>query len=120
MATKHSKGPWEIQELLDHEGGNPTYRITAESTLFLNVTECADGYVPGQNEANARLIAAAPDLLAEVERAHEGVSAQIDDMRCDAGNWDGGSSDSCDHCHAIRYRDRLAALISKATGGGPP
>lgn len=61
---EHSRGPWHLQKLPREDDGEAAYRITAESTLHLYITPCADGYVPGANEANARLIAAAPDLLA--------------------------------------------------------
>ncbi len=39
--------------------------------MFLDVIECPDGYVPGQNKANAHLIAAAPELLAMLKRVRE-------------------------------------------------
>lgn len=70
--SKHTPGPWTLTEIPDHEGGNPAYRIEGESTLFLTVAECSDGYIPGQNEANAHLIAAAPDLLAAHEPEADG------------------------------------------------
>lgn len=119
MKATHSNGPWEMTEILDHEGGPPVYRVQAKSTLFLTVAPCADGYVPGENEANARLIASAPALLEEVERLYEDILAQVDDMVCDAGDHDGGSADSCEHCRAVADRDRIKALIIKATGGPP-
>lgn len=61
----HSPGPWELTELACGNDGEvePSFRIEAASTLFLTVSPCADGFQFGQNEANARLIAAAPDLL---------------------------------------------------------
>lgn len=69
--SEYTEGPWELTEHEDREGGNPWYRITGESTLFLEVVECSDGYVPGQNKANAHLIAAAPELLAMLLRVRE-------------------------------------------------
>ena len=53
-------GPMGTDHLKGHE---PWFWVSAESTLHLRVHACPDGYVIGQNEANARLIAAAPDLL---------------------------------------------------------
>jgi hypothetical protein len=35
---------------------------------------------------------------------------------CDAGNWDGGSADTCEHCQTRRDLARLNALIAKTTG----
>ena len=67
--AKHTPGPWKLTELPWECDGQsePIYRVDGESTLFLSVAPCSDGYVPGQNEANAHLIAAAPDLLAACE-----------------------------------------------------
>jgi hypothetical protein len=45
------------------EGREPWFWVSADRTLHLQVAACPDGYVAGENEANARLIAAAPDLL---------------------------------------------------------
>lgn len=48
----------------DHlHGDEPWFWVSAERTLHLRVAACPDGFVVGENEANARLIAAAPDLL---------------------------------------------------------
>jgi hypothetical protein len=57
MGTEHLKGrePW--------------FWVSAEATLHLQVVACPDGFVIGQNEANARLIAAAPELLEELRVA---------------------------------------------------
>ena len=63
MNAKHSAGPWELTRWPEDDD-EPRFRISAESTLHLDIHACADGYVPGQNEANALLIAAAPCLLA--------------------------------------------------------
>jgi hypothetical protein len=70
FAPKHTPGPWTLTELpLSNDGDlEPSFRIEGETTLFLTVSPCSDGYRPGENEANARLIAAAPDLLAVLER----------------------------------------------------
>ena len=78
--SQHTPGPWELKEFEDTEGGNPWYRIEGKSTLHLEVVECSDGYVPGQNKANARLIAAAPDMLAmlkELEWSRVGHRCEI-------------------------------------------
>lgn len=73
--TSHTPGPWEIQELPCEDGETePSYRVSGESTLFLTISPCADGYVPGQNEANAYLIKAAPDLLEALHDARKTLS----------------------------------------------
>ena len=70
----HTPGPWKMRRLpIDPCNETECFRIEGKGpTLFLHVTPCADGFIEGQNEANARLIAAAPCLLEackEYERA---------------------------------------------------
>jgi len=72
-----SASPWTIEPLND-EGTEPCFRISAESTLFLEVCPCADGYVPGQNAANAHLIFAARDLLDAAETLLEHFGVELD------------------------------------------
>jgi hypothetical protein len=70
--SKHTPGPWSMSGPMgkDHlSGREPWFWISAETTLHLQVMACADGYVRGENEANARLISAAPDLLEALRTA---------------------------------------------------
>lgn len=97
---KHTPGPWRIHEFPDYEGGNPWYRIEADTTLFLTVSECSDGYISGQNEANAYLIAAAPDLLAACMKLVEAADCQSMNQVYDA-------------------TELARAAIARATGGPP-
>ena len=63
---QHTPGPWHMTGPMGTghlKGREPWFWVTAERTLHLQVAACSDGYVIGENEANARLIAAAPDLL---------------------------------------------------------
>jgi hypothetical protein len=67
MEGKHTPGPWEIfpvssaSECCDVvHGENPNIRIAIS---------CPQEYDPGMELANARLIAAAPDLLAAATNA---------------------------------------------------
>jgi len=59
MSTKHTPGPWSC-ERQDDDDGSIYYAIHAHAgyEFIVNVHE---------NKANARLIAAAPDLLHELE-----------------------------------------------------
>ena len=64
--SKHTPGPWTMSRPMGTghlEGREPWFWVSADRTLHLQVAACPDGYVAGENEANARLIAAAPDLL---------------------------------------------------------
>lgn len=62
----HSKGEWTLSRFHDREcgGGEDWFRLSADSTLDLEITACSDGFQFGQNEANACLLWAAPRLLA--------------------------------------------------------
>ena len=64
--SKYTPGPWFMNGPIGTyhlNGREPRFCVYASRTLFLEVVAAPDGYVQGENEANARLIAAAPDLL---------------------------------------------------------
>ena len=87
--SKHTPGPWTLGGPIGSghlHGREPKFRVYAHRTLFLEVCADPDGYVRGENEANARLIAAAPDLLEACKVAlgiigfgaeHDQISAAI-------------------------------------------
>jgi hypothetical protein len=84
--SKHTPGPWEAERVyLTIE--DPTMRITAyDGALY--VAEAAYSHVRGERaihvtdademRANARLIAAAPDLLEALRNFVDGCSLSID------------------------------------------
>jgi hypothetical protein len=113
--SKYTTGPWTLTEFEDHEGGNPWYRIEGDSTLFLEMVECSDGYIPGQNKANAHLIAAAPDLL----EAHQSDSGpDFLDWLADRIVEVYGESPNVDFVLTLKRKAAKArAAILKATGG---
>jgi hypothetical protein len=64
METKHTPGPWRIDEAF--KGGRVAIRAgDAETVAFFNPLRDFNA----TDHANARLIAAAPDLLAALESA---------------------------------------------------
>jgi hypothetical protein len=70
--SKHTPGPWTMSRPMGTghlEGREPWFWVSADRTLHLQVTACPDGFVAGENEANARLIAAAPELLEALQLA---------------------------------------------------
>ena len=67
MSAKHTPGPWSISPPMG-TGIEPWFWVSASRTLHLQVSACDDGYVLGENEANARLIAAAPELLEDGQK----------------------------------------------------
>jgi len=92
--TKHTPGPWVAECVGDTGGENP-------ADVYMVFT--ADGYAGiagAMSEGNARLIAAAPDLLAAVN----GYMAWADPEICHD-----------DELNAIL--ESFRAAIAKATGG---
>lgn len=89
MSTKHTPGPWEWTGLfIEHDG-----RAIAQLLPH--------GQKP--NEANARLIAAAPELLEALKRAISSRILSIDFARNRTPE-------------AIDLRRQIIAVITKATG----
>ena len=94
--SKHTPGPWEV----DYE----TEYLTAPSRVWINA-ECLqhvaliDGMPSATKDANARLIAAAPDLLAVAQ-----------ELAASAEYWS-------EYDVPIGIVDRLRSAIAKATGG---
>jgi hypothetical protein len=95
--TQHTQGPWSIE--LDHASNTSEFiraRIDGEmhdiASLLCDET--------GNASANARLIAAAPDLLALLQEVHDAISTGDGDFST-SGDW---------------FRETAAAL-AKATGG---
>jgi len=68
MKTKHTPGPWEISRWKDARLANGFETVISDSRGHGLVTFCQKGKNK-KVEANARLIAAAPDLLAALENA---------------------------------------------------
>lgn len=61
----HTPGPWTV-----HAWGDNSYEVNAADSTVCNVPGFHDGTADeGVSEHNARLIAAAPDLLAALKRA---------------------------------------------------
>ena len=75
-----------------------------------------DGSADGraEAEANARLIAAAPDMYEELHRVSDYLTEITADMSCEAGNFDGGSAWTCEHCQMKEWLNRVDALLLKA------
>jgi len=68
MDSKHTPGPWE-----QTDGHGPTPHGTAVAQVGGNqylIASCTAYFGREGGQANARLIAAAPELLAALEQAH--------------------------------------------------
>ena len=64
METKHTPGPWTCHELGDEDGSWERWSIVHNGPLCYGGDACQG---PAVSEANARLIAAAPELLEACE-----------------------------------------------------
>ena len=97
METRHSPEPWEVIVM----GGRVLY---VEATSGVHVAEWDVPHSDAEHYANARLIAAAPDLLEACKALdHCGLWGMI------ANHWGRAKSD--------KLRKPLQAAIRKAEGG---
>jgi hypothetical protein len=108
MSAQHTPGPWEIAEAGSWKDGKRTsteYFVRRPGDDVAIASEIID---PANNdepsEANARLIAAAPDLLAELERSIDVIQALHGDVAWDTF-----------HNNAPEMK-RIRAAIAKAKG----
>lgn len=113
-AAKHTPAPWQVS----HGGhGSPAgfvideYFVLSRSVaddvaIAADIVDPATG-IP--SEANARLIAAAPELLDALVEATACGMVPISSAK------EGGAST---HSRQVRCADMIRAAIAKATGGG--
>ena len=74
--TKHTPGPWMVGiTTMVHPGGNTSrLEVFNKENTPMRVGEW-EGGIPPEHEANAHLIAAAPELLAVVEEFVKDIDA---------------------------------------------
>ena len=108
--TKHTPGPWKVQlfdtawEILARDG----------EAIALNASAYTDFGVPSEHEANARLIAAAPELLTRL-RDHVEHGPGIEGGTCPCCGRDNSSyQNTCTSDDCMGVLDRAA--IAKADG----
>ena len=107
MAAKHTPGPWFIFGNGHCVGGANTDPTTLAEHPTAGIAMCGMARrEPAECEANARLIAAAPDLLAALQG--------LDEAYCRAGTALTRDERHEDRCRLIAAR----AAILKATGEG--
>ena len=63
---------------------------------------------------DAKLITAAPAMRDMLLGWLSVLQTELDDMTCDAGNFDGGSPDNCEHCAAISHSFQIIQLLRRA------
>lgn len=102
MSSKHTPGPWTIEL-----SGYGSIICKDGKSMAVAWPEGLGG--PSfPHEANARLIAAAPELLEALLEAVECGMVPISSVK------DGGAST---HSRQVRCADMIRAAIAKATGG---
>ena len=80
MTNKHTPGPWRIEEDFAVENlSDPTYLKIKGSHLICKLQVCDDADIRREQEANARLIAAAPELLEACKLAAQYVAKMVAD-----------------------------------------
>ena len=107
--VKHSPGPWEVECVMCDEVNGEAYEVHADGGAI--------SIAAPPSEADAYLIAAAPDLLA-VAKAYERWEEDL--ILCDKA-WGGGMAPMPTLTHHDRLMEVLAmrnAAIRKATGAG--
>ncbi len=53
------------------------------------------------------------ELINELSTVADWLETLISEMTCDAGNFDGGSAASCEHCQLTVWAKRLEALLQE-------
>ena len=109
---QHTPGPWSLSASFDRverrvqHGDNPPLVWGIAS----GINSAHPDYLPRAEQiANARLIAAAPDLLAELERTEASLTAILCSRVID--------STTSQWLELRRNRDAIRAAIARATGG---
>lgn len=70
--SKHTPGPWRFEVEDDGKGAGARFRLLGPGdSIVVGGCGCCDSpYMDGPYEENARLIAAAPELLSELKDLH--------------------------------------------------
>lgn len=110
--TKHTPGPWKVDRTGKFHGQRP-YGISANDGTTITRWGSISRPASLEAEANARLIAAAPEMLDLIQRMISAI---------DAGSVDSEEIDLGDGTQPHRFHEEWAhyarAAISKATGEG--
>jgi len=89
MENKHTPGPWQISKFVADndivESVGPAYWIQPKSRMTLTCMACVGGFTKEEAKANARLIAAAPDLLEALNHLCKTVRPYIMQLKVKKG-----------------------------------
>ena len=102
----HTPGPWFNANGMDDCN---VYVATTDKTSTIRIVSCHGVFVEGERKANARLIAAAPELLKAVKQAID----DLDDIKTLINS--GNVPDNINKSIALKIRD-LCTIADKAEG----
>ena len=105
-AASHTSGPWRVYNP-SRSGHYSSARVTSEADGHDVAALIPNGKNSERYEANLRLIAAAPDLLAALRTAHDRLASVIE------ADTDDGKPEDEAMIHAWR---KAREAITKATG----
>lgn len=114
MKTKHTPGPWRVRYIADGEPSRGFFveapRINPKHGYDIEIL-CEDGNYPDDmREADAHLVAAAPDLLAVAKLSEKFYRDELEAI----GDCEHAVNICC--CEIKRELEDLQAVISKAEG----
>jgi hypothetical protein len=111
MTTKHTEGPWEVAGGTNKNGDLFVWPVLKPGEMGGHGVAKVCGEYDDQVQANARLIAAAPELL-EALRATVDLLEEAHQYESDNGH--GGDDGPCPYCDGI---DAARAALEKAGAG---
>lgn len=112
--TMHTPGPWTIEEYGDDESPTLVIHKNTESRVCFMATPGSHGD-PAIIEADARLIAAAPDLLAASKLQEAAEAAHLDCSECEGEE----IPELCPKCFPLYDDARMARRRAIAKASGP-
>jgi hypothetical protein len=114
LPGSHTPGPWFLEPNLEPMGGCLSRAVMAQDTFVAYAL--FDDEDDDAAEANARLIAAAPELLEAARAGLLSLEANIEAREADHANY---SFDTAKDATLVLWRERAAAIraaIAKARG----
>lgn len=113
-AAKHTPGPWKNHGRQSNAPGLPHSAVAANTLLARVYSEAYGDHE--QEKANADLIAAAPDLLAELEKAHLIIRLALNIMTAEQKEQFGGWTEANGvGGEGVTRANEREAVIAKAT-----
>ena len=113
--TKHTPGPWEASDDCMEISPSTGPKSHVELARIVGPGEGSSFYTYDEASANARLIAAAPDLLAALKQAEASYRVQAATLRARA-EIENRKANSAHASEVDSHADYFARVITKAEG----